>query len=205
MSEQGTAQVKGLHCNARSRIGERFGRLLVVELAGSKKGRVSWRCQCDCGNTHVAMATNLVTGKTSSCGCARATLASSHRAVYHVHRSMLHRCLNSRHRAFPLYGGRGITVCERWLQFPLFLADMGPRPDGASLDRIDNERGYSPENCRWATRVEQANNRRTNRLFDINGRVQTLAQWARERRVNYQTAKTRINVCGWSVERALGL
>lgn len=101
------------------------------------------------------------------------------------------------------YHGRGLTVCDRWRDsFENFLADMGPRPDGCSLDRIDNERGYEPGNCRWADRETQANNRRTNRLLTLDGRTQTITDWARELGLTYSGLRNRIRY-GWTMERVL--
>ena len=114
----------------------------------------------------------------------------------------LQRCLRPSKDSFPLYGGKGITVCDRWRTFENFLADMGERPNGASLDRIDSAGNYEPANCRWASAVEQANNKRTNRIIEFNGRSQTIAQWARETGIAYECLYGRL-LRGWSPERAL--
>jgi len=107
--------------------------------------------------------------------------------------SMRHRCINKAHKDYHHYGGRGITVCDRWVDsFENFLADMGERPDGYSLDRIDNSKGYSPDNCRWATKIQQANNRRPKKtapMYTMDSETKTLAEWAKDPRcfVRYQT------------------
>lgn len=116
---------------------------------------------------------------------------------------MLTRCLNPRSEKWPQYGGRGIAVCQRWQEsFEAFLADMGEPPPDHSLDRIDNDGPYSPENCRWATNNQQARNKSTNRVLTYQGKSQTLAEWAEELGLPRNTIQTRLRL-GWSVERAL--
>lgn len=110
--------------------------------------------------------------------------------------SMLRR---TRHRA----EYSGVPVSERWFEFASFLLDMGERPEGTALDRIDNSKGYEPGNCRWATPKEQANNKRNNVVLSYRGRQQTVAQWAREQGLSYHTLSRRIGKLGWSVERSL--
>jgi hypothetical protein len=123
---------------------------------------------------------------------------------YDTWRNMKSRCGNPRNARYADYGGRGITVCDRWKNsFENFIADMGLPPSPAhSIERGDNSRGYEPGNCRWATDVEQTNNQRSNVLIEYDGKTQTIAQWARELGINYQTLRQRIQRYGWSVERA---
>lgn len=143
--------------------GKRFGRLLIVSRAEHKKS-VRWNYQCDCGKIGVAYGTNLKRGLTKSCGCLRSEIHRTHgqssHALFKTWKGMMSRCYDESHVKFKNYGGRGITVCLRWHTPTNFIHDMGERPEGKTLDRINNAFGYFPENCRWATITEQNNNKR---------------------------------------------
>lgn len=168
--------------------GQRYGMLVALEAAGARKGNAMWLFQCDCGNKTTTTANAVRTGKTRSCGCERVRVSTQLRLThgqsssrtYRIWRHMLNRCQMPHHPKFHRYGGRGIKVCDAWKKYEQFVLDMGPAPDGMSIDRIDNNGDYTPANCRWATDVEQAANRSVTRWFVIEGRRQHLAAWCRE-------------------------
>lgn len=157
-------------------------------------GKPSWRCVCQCGNEFIAVGSSLRAGRTKSCPpCTKSRViaaATKHNAIgsreYITYHAMKSRCYYERNKRYARYGGRGIKVCQRWLEsFNNFLEDMGPIPSpGHSIERIDVDGDYEPSNCVWATKAEQANNRSNNNLIEISGRTQTIAQWAHETGVN---------------------
>lgn len=149
---------------ANIKLGDVFDRLTVIEFAGrDAKRNAKWLCRCACDKTVAVYQFNLTNGKTGSCGCRKRDAVTKHgkhlSRTYVSWQHMKTRCSDPKHPSFHRYGGRGISVCERWLSFENFLADMGERPAGRTLDRVDNDRGYEPGNCRWATPKEQVNNR----------------------------------------------
>jgi hypothetical protein len=194
-----------------------FGRLTVKSLSEekTKDGRIQWYCLCECGNFRTVAAKRLRNGYTKSCGClakensialgkACATHGMSKTPEYITWQHMKDRCLNPKHEAFSHYGGRGIKVCDRWLNsFENFYEDMGPRPRGKTLDRKEFNGNYEPNNCRWASSKEQANNQTNNRLITFNGKTQSVAQWASQYDIPDRTLRARLFQSKWDVERAL--
>lgn len=165
--------------------GQKFGRLTTLSLADRVGHNLSWNCQCDCGASVVVLASNLSRGNTKSCGCLRQEVSRrrlikhdlSGTTVFWTWQEMLRRCRDPKNPAYKNYGARGILVCERWDSFDAFFADMGHPPKGLTLERIDNDAGYSPQNCKWATRKAQARNTRRNRFVEIGGERKVLAEW----------------------------
>lgn len=191
--------------------GETFGRLRVLGREGiNKHGQLTWACECECGNRKVTLGMLLRNGQVQSCGCLQKEITASINKthgkaatpIYYIWRSMMDRCHAPKSHAYSRYGGRGINVCERWQSFEDFYADMGDRPEGKSLERIDNNGDYSPENVVWADAKAQANNRRSNVILEHNGEKKTMQQWADQLGVKIQTIWARIDR-GWTVDRAL--
>lgn len=189
--------------DAESIIGLRVGKV-VVEAFSHCAGKAShWVCRCDCGNRVIMRRGNLMRNRTTtSCGCSRFSHGMTGTPTYSSWSNMIDRCTNPSNKRYVDYQGRGITVCERWMTFANFLANMGERPDATSLDRIDNDAGYFKENCRWATALEQMNNTRRNTFVEYLGRRQTVSQWAGQLGIPECTLRSRLNR-GWSIEDAM--
>lgn len=206
--------------------GKRYGRLVVLGYSHTEpKSRKSfWKCKCDCGTVKTVCASNLRSGNTSSCGCGegenRERLMQAfydehykHGEAYsRLHRIWAHmkeRCENPNCRDYPLYGGRGIKVCDEWVgergfeAFNAWALDNG-YGDALSIDRVDTNGNYEPANCRWATDTMQANNRRANRRITMRGETKTIAEWCRQYGKNYGTVYTRLET-GMTPEEAFDL
>lgn len=189
---------------------EKYGLILVLseDKTRCQDSRYRyWRCLCECGNEVIVRQDHLRTGNTKSCGCLKNTKKYSQQ-VAKVHKAwvnMKSRCYSEKSEYYKHYGGRGIKVCDRWLEsFENFYEDMGDKPSkDHSLDRIDNDGDYCPENCRWATWEEQANNRSNNRTVNIKGKSKTLAEWCREYDIDQRLVSSRVSGLGWSYEDAL--
>jgi hypothetical protein len=154
--------------------------------------------ECNCGSRGVFRANNVDRGLSRSCGCSKGTHNQSYSPIYQAWKAIRQRCGSPAHRWFNDYGGRGITVCARWdNSFELFAKDMGERPSGMTLDRINNEGDYTPENCRWATMETQSNNTRANVYLTVDGVSQTISQWSRQSGTNRSTMNERRRQ-GWS-------
>jgi hypothetical protein len=187
-----------------------FGMLTILEPGSSREEKTL--CRCQCGNEKLIRGQNIVNGKSRSCGC-RVGIAARERLIVHgKHKtpeysswcSAKARCHNERHPRYAEWGGRGIAVCDRWRNsFQAFLNDMGPRPAGSSIDRIDNSRGYEPGNCRWATAREQSLNRPSwTRLLSMNGVEKSLSGWAEDLGISPASLRGRLGA-GWPLEMAL--
>ena len=197
---------------AEDRIGQVFGRLTVVSLAGKNNhGQTVLRCKCVCGSTSEHSLPNIRNGRVTSCGCLKKEVVSArfskHKKStsdeYRCWSGVVQRCINPNNNAYHDYGGRGITVCPEWLLFENFYRDMGDKPSkDHSLDRIDNDGPYCKEYCRWATPKEQANNKRRSRILTLNGITQSLTMWARTIGVSRGVLLHRLRL-GWDVEAVL--
>lgn len=194
--------------------------MTVVEYQGrSKHGDSLWLCKCNCGIEKVVASLGLKQGKVKSCGCFRAAALKAGRdqlhknntihgqsrtREHHIWQNLIYRCYNPNCPQYDRYGGRGIGVCDKWKEsFIAFYEDMGPCPSPKhTVDRIDNDGDYCPENCRWATRKQQANNRRGNRLLTYKGEQKTCAAWAEQFGLTRLIIWQRLGR-GWSVEKTL--
>jgi len=174
----------------------------VLEYLGKVGANHLWRCECLCGASRVVRQGNLHSGHTQSCGCLakeinrarRLTHGKTKSRTYRTWQHMRERCHDESCKSYKDYGGRGIAVCARWREsFEAFLADMGEAPDGCSIERIDNSSGYEPANCRWATRLEQARNKRNTRLVTAHGRTQCASAWAAEAGIDPDTLYWRLD------------
>lgn len=179
--------------------GKRFGRLTVLGFDHMDRwGSSYWMCECDCGDTTVVSRKHLLDGHVTSCGCwnvdSHVTHGFSDNVLYHTWVSMRQRCNNPKQTSYENYGGRGITVCDDWDDFENFRdwAISNGYSNELTIDRINNDDGYYPENCRWVDNKTQANNRRTNRLVTYSGNTHTVSEWARIMNVNYSTLLTRV-------------
>lgn len=187
-------------------VGKRFGKLVVVSFDRTceERHRTFWNCVCDCGEKKSIRGDSLKSGKVVSCGCygtSRIGLVNrshgfSQTRLYNKYQQMLKRCYSSDSVEYSNYGGRGIYVCDRWLGasgFLSFLEDMGECPEGKSIDRINNEGPYSPDNCRWASKKEQARNRRGNVFLEYNGERKCMSEWCELFNLPYQATRSSIN------------
>ena len=186
--------------------GRRFGRLLVI--SEFKEGKYRWCvCQCDCGKKPTVRKNSLPYGTTQSCGCLSVDTSRTHgksaSLAYASWKAMKERCYRTYHPAYRHYGGRGITVCDKWKDsFEAFFADMGERPVGKTLDRIDNNGIYEPGNCRWATGIQQHNNKSSNHNMSHSGIISSMSEWSRIIGMRAGTLSERLRR-GMSVKKAL--
>jgi hypothetical protein len=207
--------MKGIIMSAFKDIsGQKFGRLLVIKPIGKTKyNKTIWLCKCDCGNEKCIPITYLTSGDTKSCGCLNSELVSkrvqthnkTNTRLYKIHVNMKDRCYNQSNLAFKDYGGRNISICEEWLNkengfinFYNWAMNNSYRKD-LTLDRINNDDNYKPDNCKWSTNLEQARNRRSN----IKYKNKCIKDWCKELNLNYGTVMSRINNLNWTIEESL--
>ncbi len=191
-------------------VGRVFGRWTVVSDAPDRLGRYL-NCICVCGSSKEVAIGSIRSGISQSCGCLNAELSSERRTThgvsgtrtYNIWVSMKARCLNVQNHAYANYGKRGIKVCERWMTFENFRDDMGECPEGMSIDRVDNNKGYEPTNCKWATAKTQANNKRTNRTYKVDGNAMTISQISEMFGIEYWMLRARLVILKWPVSRAI--
>jgi hypothetical protein len=196
---------------------EKYGLLTPIEYSYNKKRNSDqfWLFNCDCGNKKIIRLYDVARGKTNSCGCLRKKqLAERNKSnakhgyfgtsTYESWASIIERCCNTNSGNYHMYGAKGITMCQKWREsFEEFLKDMGERPEGFSIDRIDVYGNYEPENCRWASAKTQANNRTNNRKINFNNQNLNLSEWSDITGIKPSTISKRIDKYGWSVEEAL--
>ena len=185
--------------------GKTFGKLTVIKKTIVKKSGALWECVCSCGNPKIVSTGHLTSGDTKSCGCLHGEYhGMKGTPEYKVWQGMKRRCYNKHEKSFFRYGGRGITVCDEWVNsFTTFFKDMGSRPDSnLSIDRIDNTGNYSANNCKWSTRKEQANNRRSNKTYTYKGVISNQVEWSEAIGIDNRILHARINRYGWSIDRA---
>lgn len=194
--------------------GQKFTRLTVLGLHEIRAKNSYWHCVCECGNKMITRSDALKSGRAKSCGCLHKESASNicksrntthgkaGSKTYKIWVGMLSRCTNPNTNCFKSYGGRGISICERWRTFENFIADMGECPPGLSIDRIDVNGDYEPSNCRWADMKTQSRNKRKNRLLTHNNQTRCVAEWAEIYGVDRCIIKDRLRL-GWDTQDAL--
>ena len=193
--------------------GQKYNRLIAIKFVEMKNLRQHWLFKCDCGKETTLRAESVKNGQTKSCGCLQKECreAFALKNTFHGMRytktysswvSMKVRCSDKNSSNWESYGGRGITVCSEWMLFKNFFADMGDRPKDKTLDRINNNGNYNKRNCRWATKKQQDNNKRTNHLLMYNGKTQNITEWAEELNMKRYLIYNRL-IMGWSIEKAL--
>lgn len=192
-------------------VGKRFGRWMpILDCGKSDSGKYQYLCVCDCGESKVVAGIYLRSGGSRSCGCFQRESTSIRKgnqshgkaktSVYISWQSMKTRCTNSNHKHYHRYGGRDISYDPRWETFENFYADMGDKPAGYTLERIDNSKGYSKDNCKWASRKEQLRNTISTVLLTHKGKTQCMLDWAKDTGLKYSTIRSRVNL-GWTADQ----
>jgi hypothetical protein len=193
--------------------GQTFHKLTVIERSGiARNGKIKWLCRCDCGKEAIVVGTDLITGNTKSCGCYKNQMirdrsflhGQSRKRIHNIWSNIDQRCNNSNNKSYRLYGAAGITLCESWNEFINFLdwSTINGYQETLTIDRKDNSKGYSPDNCRWVSMESQQRNRTNNRYLTINGETKMLCEWSEETGIHHTTILTRIKR-GWKEEKWL--
>lgn len=187
--------------------GKRYGYFTVLHFIEIKNKRTYWSCICDCGNIITVDAGHLRNGLKVSCGCKNYENLITHglhgTPTYITYHAMIQRCCNENNPNYDRYGGRGICVCDRWLEsFESFVLDMGIRPDGLEIDRIDNNKGYSKDNCRWTSKKTNNRNRNSCNMIFYNGETKSLTEWCEVLHLPRKQISARVNRLKWSISRA---
>lgn len=192
--------------------GKKFGHLVVMGYAGKKSERTAWNCRCDCGNEVVVLGVNLNSGNTKSCGCHKydvvdkfKTHGKSKTRIYRIWRKIKERCEKDYCKEYERYGARGISLCNEWYNFMSFYnwSMLNGYRDDLTIDRIDNDKGYSPDNCRWVDILTQQNNRRNNIKYEYDGKMLTIPEIARIVGMQPNTLYDRIHRYGYTLEQAI--
>lgn len=186
---------------------QKFGKLTVIRRVNNNQyGSSQWLCECNCGQRTVTLGSSITSGETQSCGCLR--IKHGHRTAFKKSKTyitwshMIQRCTNPNNQDYHDYGERKITVCKRWLKFKNFLEDMGERPLGYQIDRIENNKGYCKENCRWTTSKTNNRNRRSNHLISYNNKTQCVIEWSEETGIPEYVIRQRLKH-NWSIQKTL--
>lgn len=189
---------------SKDMVGKKFGRWLVIDIKKPSRP-VMLLCKCECGNEKYVSAYQVHSGRSKSCcgvSGGRMKHGMSNTNIYIAWCAMRNRCEKEAHPAYKDYGARGIKVCDRWQKFENFYSDMGDRPKGKSLERVDNNKGYSPDNCIWATSKQQARNKRGLRMVTANGHTKSLGEWSDITGLSVGTLWNRLAL-GWTDEEAI--
>lgn len=196
--------------------GQKFGRLTAIKYLGIEKHKAVWLCKCECGNTVEVPSNSLTCNNTKSCGCLHHDMMLKRNTkhnkrntrLYNIWANMKQRCYNENNTAYKNYGERGIDVCDEWkddfMAFHNWAMDNCYN-DNLTIDRIDNDGNYEPENCRWVDRNQQARNKRNNVNYTINGVTRCLKDWCKIQRLNYGTVISRLHDSNWTIREALEL
>lgn len=214
MSPESSTYTSDIPSHLQDFVGQSFGRLVVINYQGkSTYDDHLWLCRCICGNTRAVSMQSLKRGYSSSCGCLKKELISKRSKkhsmtktkIYKCWQNMKNRCLDPSNIGYKDYGGRGITICDRWLlSFENFYADMGLPPNADySIERVDNDGPYTQDNCVWAPRLRQNRNSRHNRLVTINGITKCISEWAEETGIPANVVYARLHRGGWTEEEAI--